>query len=327
MAYWAGESQRERWPVASAVPSSRTDFSSIGVMQKKFVAIVGAGISGLATAKAFLSQGHAVTVFEKLDTLGGVWSPARRYPGLRIQISRRCYCLSDFPMPDDYPEFPTSEQMHAYLEAYAARFGIREHIRFGTEIIRVVSRPDGQNGWRLEDGAGRAQDFDFVVVCNGMFSVPSIPVVPGRDEFEGAGGLVLHSSQLRDAARLKDRKAIVVGFGKSALDMAEVAREQARSAAVVCRHVHWKFPRRLFGRTNIMRFVLSRFTEVWFPNPEGGRVQHFLHRWLKPLVDAYWWISERVIAREAGLRGKRLRPDMPLRLASVCIGLAPADGF
>jgi len=86
-------------------------------MQKNSVAIVGAGVSGLATAKSFLSQGHAVTVFEKLDTLGGVWSPARRYPGLRIQISRKCYCLSDFPMPDHYPEFPTSEQMHAYLEA------------------------------------------------------------------------------------------------------------------------------------------------------------------------------------------------------------------
>jgi dimethylaniline monooxygenase (N-oxide forming) len=296
-------------------------------MQKKSVGIIGAGISGLATAKAFLSQGHAVTVFEKLDTLGGVWSPERRYPGLRIQISRKCYSLSDFPMPDDYSEFPTSEQMYAYLDAYAGRCGVRDHIRFATEIVRVVRRLDGRAGWRVEDRAGATHDFDFVVVCNGMFSIPSVPAAPGRDEFERAGGVVLHSSQLRDTAMLKDRNAVVVGFGKSALDMAQVARSHARSAVIVCRHVHWKFPRRLFGRTNIMRLVLSRFTEVWFPNPQGGRAQYFLHRWLKPVVDAYWWISERVIAQQAGFHGKRLHPDMPLRQASVCIGLAPADGF
>jgi dimethylaniline monooxygenase (N-oxide forming) len=296
-------------------------------MQKRSVGIVGAGISGLATAKAFLSQGHTVTVFEKLDTLGGVWSPQRRYPGLRIQISRKCYSFSDFPMPADYPEFPTSEQMYAYLAGYAERHGVAGHIRFGTEVVRIARRPDGQAGWRVEDPAGTAHDFDFVIVCNGMFSIPSIPLLPGRDEFERAGGVVLHSSQLRDTATLEGRNAIVVGFGKSALDMAEVARSHARSAAIVCRHVHWKFPRRLFGRTNILRFVLSRFTEVWFPNPHGGRAQHFLHRWLKPMVDAYWWVSERVIARQAGFRGKRLYPDMSLRQASVCIGLAPADGF
>src|SRR5476649_1716726 len=97
-----GPEEPERTRLHRSLARSRTDFGSIGVMQKKTVGIIGAGISGLATAKAFASQGHAVTVLEKLDTLGGVWSPARRYPGLRIQISRKCYCLSDFPMPDHY---------------------------------------------------------------------------------------------------------------------------------------------------------------------------------------------------------------------------------
>ncbi|MPZ38717.1 MAG: NAD(P)-binding protein [Rhizobiales bacterium] len=300
-------------------------------MQKKTVGIIGAGISGLATAKAFASQGHAVTVVEKLATLGGVWSPERRYPGLSIQISRRCYSFSDFPMPESYPEFPSSEQMNAYLEAYADRFGMRERIRFGTEVREIVRRPDGRDGWRLNvrnvaTDEPASLDFDFVVVCNGLFSIASIPTVPGRDEFEAAGGVVLHSSQLRDVATLKDRTAVVVGFGKSAIDMTEVARANARSATMLCRNVHWKFPRRMFGRVNVMRLVLSRFTEVWFPNPEGTRTNRFLHRWLRPLVDAYWWLSERAVGGQLGLRGK-LRPDISLRQASVCIGLAPADGF
>jgi cation diffusion facilitator CzcD-associated flavoprotein CzcO len=300
-------------------------------MQNKTIGIIGAGISGLTTAKAFLSQGHAVTVFEKLDTHGGVWSPERRYPGLKIQITRQCYRFSDFPMPDDYPRFPNSEQMHSYLDAYARHFGVHERIRFGTEVVRILRRPDGREGWRLafrrRGSDDESMDFDFVVVCNGLFSVPSIPTFPGQDEFKAAGGLILHSSQLRDVIVLKDRRAVVVGFGKSAIDMAELALATARSTAMVCRQVHWKFPRRLFGRINIMRFVLSRFTEVWFPNPEGGRLHRFMHRWLRPVVDLHWWLSELAIGGQLGLRRGRLRPAIPLRRASVCIGLAPADDF
>jgi cation diffusion facilitator CzcD-associated flavoprotein CzcO len=296
------------------------------------VGIIGAGVSGLATAKAFRSQGHAVTLIEKIGALGGVWAPERRYLGLHIQITRDCYSLSDFPMPAHYPQFPSSAQMYDYLQAYADRFGLRERILFNTEVVRILTRPDGRNGWRMEvrdtrTGATRALDFDFVVVCNGLFSIPNIPDIPGREHFEAAGGRVLHSSQVRIDDALKDRAVVVVGFGKSAIDMAEAALSRARSVAMVCRHVHWKFPRRLFGRANIMRLVLSRFTELWFRRDDMGWGHRLLHGPLRPLVNVYWRLSERVIARQVGLRGSRLRPDMPLRLASVCIGLAPPDGF
>jgi cation diffusion facilitator CzcD-associated flavoprotein CzcO len=39
----------------------------------KRVAIVGAGPSGLVTAKELLQEGHAVTCFERTDSLGGVF--------------------------------------------------------------------------------------------------------------------------------------------------------------------------------------------------------------------------------------------------------------
>src|SRR4051812_2500464 len=81
---------------------------------KMRVGIIGAGVSGLVTARVFLSQGHAVTVFEQRDTLGGVWAPARRYPGVRLQTTRHSYCFSDFAMPSHYPEFPTGQQVHEY---------------------------------------------------------------------------------------------------------------------------------------------------------------------------------------------------------------------
>jgi cation diffusion facilitator CzcD-associated flavoprotein CzcO len=44
-----------------------------------------------------------------------VWSRTRRYPGLETQNNRDSYCLSDFPMPKHYPEWPKGEQVQAHL--------------------------------------------------------------------------------------------------------------------------------------------------------------------------------------------------------------------
>ncbi len=86
------------------------------------VAIIGAGVAGLATAKVLRQAGHEVVVFDKTPDVGGVWSRTRRYPGLTTQSPKAQYSLSDFPMPKSYPEWPSGEQIQAYLEQYAARF-------------------------------------------------------------------------------------------------------------------------------------------------------------------------------------------------------------
>ncbi len=294
-------------------------------MNKK-VCIIGAGVAGLATAKVFLSRGHAVTVFEQVSTLGGVWSPARRYPGVRLQTKREHYAFSDFPMPAHYPEFPAGQQVYEYLCAYAERFGVTGAIRFRTEVRSLVPRPDPKSGWRVQvrdlaTGIETAQDFDLVIVCNGVFCDPAIPPFPGRGDFEARGGIVLHSSQVSDLAMLTGRDVVVVGFGKSALDLAEASTASARSTAMVCRRVPWKVPHRLWG-ANIKHFILTQFTEIWFPHPDMSRSRRFLHTWLRPVVDLYWRLAELAIGRKVGLLSPELRPDMPLRNSIPCVTLA-----
>ena len=291
------------------------------------ICVIGAGVSGLATAKVFLSQGHAVTVFEPMETLGGVWAPARRYPGVRLQTKRESYSFSDFPMPPHYPEFPTGQQVYEYLCAYAKNFRIDQAIRLRTEVQRIVPRADHAPGWRVhvrnpDTGSEAFDDFDFVVICNGTFSQPDVPQFAGRAEFEANGGVVLHSSQLRDLDQVAGRSVVVVGFGKSALDIAEASVARARSSAIIARHVPWKVPHRLFGRANIKHFILSRFTEIWFPHPDMGAGRRLLHTWLRPLVDVYWRISEFVISRHVGLNSPELRPDIPLRRSAPCVTLS-----
>lgn len=56
-----------------------------------------------------------MTVFEKVPDVGGVWSASRLYPGISTQNGKDTYCLADFPMPKDYPEWPSGQQVQAYL--------------------------------------------------------------------------------------------------------------------------------------------------------------------------------------------------------------------
>lgn len=37
------------------------------------IAVIGAGPSGLCSAKHAIAQGHKVTIYEQLDDVGGVW--------------------------------------------------------------------------------------------------------------------------------------------------------------------------------------------------------------------------------------------------------------
>lgn len=48
------------------------------------VCVVGAGLSGLVSAKVLQEDGFEVTVFEKAPELGGVWASFRHYPGISL---------------------------------------------------------------------------------------------------------------------------------------------------------------------------------------------------------------------------------------------------
>ena len=114
------------------------------------IGIIGAGFAGLSHAKVLREFGFDVTVFDKTPDVGGVWSRTRRYPGLTTQNNRSTYALSDFPMPTSYPEWPSGEQVQAYLEAYVRHAGLMPFLRF--EHRGGVRRP--RRGRRPLDAAG-----------------------------------------------------------------------------------------------------------------------------------------------------------------------------
>lgn len=266
------------------------------------VAIIGAGVAGLTTAKVLLQAGHEVDVFDRTPDVGGVWSRTRRYPGLTTQSPKAQYSFSDFPMPKDLPEWPTGAQVQAYLEAYAWHFGVDACLRLETTVTSVVPVGDA---WELTTHTGTTYLYDRVVVANGVFCEPSMPAFPGTAEFEAAGGRIVAGTAFHDIEEARDKHVLVVGYGKSACDVTVPISGVAASTDVIARQLLWKVPRKIAGIVNFKMLLLTRMGEALFR-----------YRWLRGF--------EKVLHGPAN----RMRRSMLNSLGSVSVkqfGLAQHD--
>ncbi len=289
------------------------------------IAIIGAGIAGLCTAKTLLALGYDVQVFEKEADLGGVWSSSRRYPGLSTQNPRETYCFSDWPMPADYPEWPSGAQMQAYLQSYADHFDVTPRIRFSTPVDGV-NRSEVAAGW-IVSANGKQESFDWLIACNGIFSIPSIPPFAGTQAFLKAGGQVLHTSQFTDPEAARGRHALVIGYGKSSCDVANAIAPISASTTMVVRSLIWKIPKRIGGVLNFKHLFLNRLGEGLFPWMELKGFEAFLQGPGKPLRNGLLATVQAIIGRQLRLKPLRLDPGTPLEsIARSTVSLV-SDGF
>ncbi|WP_439574997.1 flavin-containing monooxygenase [Phreatobacter sp.] len=292
------------------------------MVARKHVCVIGAGVSGLAAAKAFRQHGHQVTVLERSHDLGGVWEPSRSYPEVQTQSPKDLYRYTDKAMPDAYPEWPKGRQVHAYLKAYADDHGIAPLIRFGTEVRAMARRADGAAGWTLTlaDAAGtRDESFDFVAVCTGQFSDRNVPDFPGAKAFTGAGGTILHSSDYTDSALAKGRDVVVLGFSKSATDIAvNAVQSGARSVTIVYRESVWRVPYFIGGLINFKRILYIRAQEDMFPAWGLSRRSRIGHALAKPFIWANWRALEALLTIQLKLNRTGLRPKVPIERDISC---------
>src|SRR5215475_2246263 len=140
---------RRRAPRRGQTTSTPHKHRSNHMVSQKQVCVIGAGVSGLAAAKAFAARGHKVTIVEKSTNVGGVWDPSRAYPDVQTQSPKDLYRYTDKAMPDAYPEWPKGPQVHAYLVDYAKGHGLDHMLRLNTEVSGMSRRADGKPGWTL----------------------------------------------------------------------------------------------------------------------------------------------------------------------------------
>ncbi|KAM9685473.1 dimethylaniline monooxygenase [N-oxide-forming] 4-like [Trichechus inunguis] len=268
----------------------------------KRVAIVGAGVSGLASIKCCLEEGLEPTCFERSDNLGGLWrftehveeGRASLYKSVISNTCKELSCYSDFPFPEDYPNFLRHSLFLEYLQMYADRFNLRNRIQFKTKVCSVAKRPDftvsGQ--WdvvTLHEGKQESAVFDAVMICTGFLTTPNLPLgsFPGINDFKGQ---YFHSREYKHPDIFKDKRVLVIGMGNSGTDIAVEASHLAKKVFLSTTGGAWAISRvydsgypwdmvfitrfqnmfRNYLPTPILFWLLARKMNSWFNHENYG---------------------------------------------------------
>ena len=213
------------------------------------IAIIGAGCSGIATIKQLLEAGISdVTCFEQNDRVGGNWiytsdsSHSSIMATTHIISSKKRSEYSDFPMPDEYPDYPSHSQLLSYFESYAVHFGLKKYIRFNTKVDKVLLGEDGR--WELYTKlAYKPEMYDYLLVSNGHHSVPRHPDIKGN--FTGE---YLHSHDFKTKEPYTGKRVLVIGGGNSACDCAVECSRVATYVAMSMRRPHYIVPKFMMGK-------------------------------------------------------------------------------
>ncbi|KAJ5752928.1 FAD-dependent pyridine nucleotide-disulfide oxidoreductase [Penicillium odoratum] len=230
-------------------------------MRSQKVAIIGAGPSGLVTAKTLLHNfphgTFSPTIFESRHEVGGLW-PNRPSgtgtldPSMRTNLSRFTVAFSDFSWESalgtsNIPMFPQASQVGQYLDEYTNRYIPSDVLRLGHRVLkaeRIASETRWRIQWRKERFDGKvlsdeieSEEFDLLVVASGYFAHKHIPTIPGLEQLQHAGRVV-HSSDLQSQEGLRhDHNTLargnvaVIGGSMSGVEAASaVALHQSSSA-------------------------------------------------------------------------------------------------
>jgi cation diffusion facilitator CzcD-associated flavoprotein CzcO len=215
------------------------------------VCVIGAGPCGLTTLKNLLQAGcRNVVCYEESNGIGGNWAytddPRRVsvHECSHIISSRRMSSFDDFPMPDDYPDFPSHRQLLAYFTDYARAFQLEPHIRLGSHVEQCVLGDDGRWTVRvIANGETRAETFDSLLVCSGHHREALVPEYPGT-----FAGKIVHSATYKRPDPFRGRRVLVVGAGNSAADIAVDVARLASRAALSIREGTYVIPKLVFGQ-------------------------------------------------------------------------------
>jgi 4-hydroxyacetophenone monooxygenase len=252
------------------------------------VLVIGAGVSGLLAAHRLRQAGIDFTVLEKNDDVGGTWLD-NAYPGCRVDNPNHNYSYS-FAQRHDWPFFYSPQPvLLEYARACADRFGVRDAIELGTEVLSLTWS-DAEQRWRVRvrraSGAQETLEADAVISAVGQLNRPALPDIEGRERFAGPA---FHSARWDHDVELEGKRVAVIGTGASAMQLIPEVATRAAQVTVFQRTPAWLVPTPDYRQ----------------PVPEG-------RRWLYTHVPSYSeWHRFCIFWRmgDGALQGVRVDPD------------------
>lgn len=211
--------------------------------------VVGAGPMGLIAARALRRYGIDVEIVERHNRIGGLWDMENpgspMYETCHFITSRDYGGFIGYPMPADYPDYPSWRQIRDYVRGMAADFGLDALVRFGVEVTdaRPVETGAGTY-WKVTFDSGEVRDYRGVIYAGGQQWHPFVPRIPGLADFRGR---VLHSRDYRATEEFRGKRVLVIGAGNSGVDIAVDAAFHGEKALLSTRRAYHFFPKQVFG--------------------------------------------------------------------------------
>jgi cation diffusion facilitator CzcD-associated flavoprotein CzcO len=288
------------------------------------VAIVGAGLAGIAAALALKGEDvEDFVILERADDVGGVWRD-NTYPGLACDVPSSSYSLAAAPNPDWSHTFGRGAEIWQYTRKVADEAGLRPHVRFGEELLEA-SWDDERHRWTITT-TGWQITADVLVDCCGGLAEPSIPDIPGLQGFRGT---MFHSARWDHDHDLRGKRVAVVGTGASAIQFVPEIQPGVKRMVVFQRTPAWVVRRSDRPVTAVERRLFRRFPAV---QELQRRVQFAIReRLLYPVIlrRPAWRVVMQALARvhlrqqvsDRRLRAK-LTPDFEIGCKRILISNA-----
>ena len=161
------------------------------------------------------------------------------YRSTHLISSKPLTQFPDFPMPEEYPDYPNHIQALEYLRSYARAHGLYQFVRFGRSV-ECAERIEGED-WRLTLSDGETRVYSGLVVAAGIHWIPNLPTL----RFDGDW---IHSSRYKTPEILRDKRVLVVGAGNSGCDIAVESAQHAARTFLSVRRGYYYLPKYAFGR-------------------------------------------------------------------------------
>ena len=181
------------------------------------VLVVGGGQAGLTVAARLVRLGVDTLVVDKHERVGDCWR--KRYHSLALHNYTDNNHLPYMPFPESWPAYLPKDMIADWFESYVWAM----EINYWTSTEFTKGTYDNATGkWNAvvhrSDGTERTLHPRHVILAGGLLGKPRIPSLPGLKDFKGD---VLHSGEFTSGAKWRGKKALVIGTGNSAHDVAQ----------------------------------------------------------------------------------------------------------
>ncbi|MEC9338746.1 MAG: NAD(P)/FAD-dependent oxidoreductase [Actinomycetota bacterium] len=206
------------------------------------VIVVGAGVAGIYQIKRLTDMGLNATVLEADPDLGGTWYN-NRYPGARFDSESYTYGYSfSREVLDEWhwkEMFSGQPENLKYLNFVVDKFDLRQYMQFNCRVQSAIFDDDRQI-WNVTVSDDRELSCRFLVLALGLLSQPTMPRIPGVDDFQGRSWHTY--GWPHEEVDLSDQRVGIIGTGATAIQVIGEIADKVGELTVFQRRPNWVAP-------------------------------------------------------------------------------------